>query len=126
MRGDDARRFSDLIGLEVTDVKAGYSRGTLDVTDRLTNPNGILHGAAAYAMTDSGMAIALQPELAAEERCATIESKISYFEPVSSGTLTCESNLLRRGRTVAFLESDVRQEGTTVARATGSFSIYTP
>lgn len=124
MTGDDVRGLSDLVGLNLTDVSEGYSRGTLTVTDRLTNPNGVLHGAAAFAMADSGMGAALQSGLGADERCATIELKISYLEPVTDGTLTCETTVVRRGRSVAFLESDVRQEGESIARATGSFSIF--
>ena len=129
MNRDDPRGFSELIGLEFTEVEEGYSRSTLEVTDRLTNPYGVLHGAAAYAMADSGMGAALQAGLGADERCATIEIKISYLEPVTDGTLTCETEVLRRGRSVAFLESVVRQDGDSeqsVARATGSFSIFTP
>lgn len=36
MADDDVQGFSDLIGLEFTDVSEGYSRGTLEVADRLT------------------------------------------------------------------------------------------
>lgn len=126
MAGDDAGGFSDLIGLEFTDASEGYSRGTLTVSDRLTNPNGVLHGGVAYTMADSGMGAALQSELAGDERCATIEIKISYLEPVVEGTLTCETTVVRRGGSVAFLESEVCQDGEPVARATGSFSIFSP
>ncbi|QSX00358.1 PaaI family thioesterase [Haloterrigena alkaliphila] len=125
MTEDDAG-FSELIGLEFTDAGDGYSRGTLTVSDRLTNPNDVLHGGVAYTMADSGMAAALQSEMTADERCATIEIKISYLEPVTEGTVTCESTVVRRGGSVAFLESEVQQEGASVARATGSFSIFVP
>ena len=77
-------------------------------------------------MADTGMAIALHSELEPDERCATIEIKISYLEPVTEGTLTCETTVVRRGRSVAFLESEISQEGEPVARATGSFSIFSP
>ena len=125
MTEDDAG-FSDLIGLEFTEIGDGYSRGTLTVSDRLTNPNDVLHGGVAYTMADSGMAAALQSEMTADERCATIEIKISYLEPVTEGTVTCESTVVRRGGSVAFLESEVQQEGASIARATGSFSIFSP
>ncbi|WP_254829811.1 PaaI family thioesterase [Haloglomus salinum] len=121
---NDAAAFSDLIGLEFTDIEEGYSRGELDVTDRLRNPHGVLHGAVAYAMADTGMGAALYPGLGADELCATIEVKISYLEPVSEGTLVCETTVTKRGRTVAYLESDVTVDGESIARATGSYSIF--
>lgn len=116
--------FADLVGLEILEIDAGYSRGTLDVEDRLLNPYGGLHGAALYALADTGMGAALVEELAEGERMATIEIKISYLRPVTDGTVTCETTLLNRGQSVAYLESDLRNDGRQVARATGSFSIF--
>lgn len=124
MSSPDFQGFSDLIGLTFTDVEAEYSRATLSVTDELKNPHGVLHGAAAYAMADTGMGAALYPTLDDGQQCATIEIKISYLKPVSSGTLVCETAVVQRGRTVAFLESEVRTDDRTVAKATGSYSIF--
>jgi acyl-CoA thioesterase len=116
--------FATLIGLELTDVEPGYSRGELTVTDELKNPNDVLHGAVTHAMADTGMGAALTPDLAEGKACATIEIKISYLKPVWDGTLTCETTLIDRGGRVAFLESAVRQDGESVARVTGSFAIF--
>ena len=124
MSSPEPQGFSNLIGLTFTDVEDGYSRATLSVTDELKNPHGVLHGAAAYAMADTGMGAALYPTLDDGQQCATIEIKISYLKPVSSGTLVCETDVVRRGRTVAFLESEVRTDDRTVAKATGSYSIF--
>lgn len=121
---DTTPRFSELIGLEITDVEDGYSRGTLEVAEELTNPYGGLHGAVVYAMADTGMGAALVTGLEPGERMATIEIKISYLRPVTSGTVTCETTVLNRGRSVAYLESEVQSGGQLVARASGSFSIF--
>ena len=118
--------FAESIGLTITDVEPGYSRGELTVTDDLFNPNGVLHGAVTYAMADSGMGAALQPGLDEGQSCATVEIKISYLEPVRDGELVCETTVTRRGKSIASLESDVRQDDTLVARATGTFSIFAP
>lgn len=115
--------FSDLIGLEVTERDDGHSRTVLEATEELTNPYGVVHGAAIYAMADTGMGAALATSVGEDERMATIEIKISYLRPVSRGTMICETTVLNRGRSVAYLESDVENEGRLVARATGSFSI---
>lgn len=126
MTDGTSETFSNLIGLEFTDRGEGWSRGEVTVSDELTNPNGVLHGGTTYTMADTGMAVALQSELEPEERCATIEIKISYLEPVTEGTVVCETTLLRRGGSIAFLESEISHEDSVVARATGSFSIFTP
>jgi len=120
----DTTGFSDLVGMTITDVEPGYSRGVVEVTDELKNPEGVLHGAVLYTMADSGMAAALYTELEDGERCATIEAKISYLEAVHAGEVVCETTVLRRGGSVAHLESELANDGETVARASGSFSIF--
>lgn len=134
MTGGDSPSFSELIGLEFTDVGEGWARGELTVGDELTNPYGTLHGGVPYAMADTTMGAALQSELEPGAQCATIEIKMSYLEPVAEGTIACETSLVRRGRSIAFLESEITtDDGATddesskvVARATGSFTIFTP
>jgi acyl-CoA thioesterase len=124
MSSDVSRGFSDLVGVEFTDIDPGYSRCVVDVTDDLMNPYGVVHGSVFHVMADTGMGAAIYPELAEDEQCATIEIKTSYLDAVRSGTLTCETDLVRRGRSVAHLESDVSGEGGLVAKATGSYSIF--
>jgi acyl-CoA thioesterase len=86
----------------------------------------VVHGAVIYALADTGMGVALYPTLGAEEICATIEIKISYFKPVSSGQIICNTELVNRGKTVANLESRVFSGETLLALANGNYSIFTP
>jgi acyl-CoA thioesterase len=140
MTDDLPRGFSDLVGLEFTEVDPEYSRGELEATDELRNPYGVLHGAVLYAMADTGMGAAVSAGLDDDQQCATIEVKISYFEPVESGWVTCETSVLREGGSVVYLVSELSQaeEGDsqaeetdsqaeeTVAHATGSYAVFTP
>lgn len=125
--GDMPRRrpgFASLIGLEMTEVEPGFSRGELTVRDELLNPNEVLHGSVAHAMADTGMGAALMAGLDDDRICATIEIKISYLRPVTDGTLVCETEVINRGRSVGFLESEIRNDGKVVATASGSFAIF--
>jgi acyl-CoA thioesterase len=123
---DPHRQFSTLIGLEMEVMEDGYSRGSIEVTEQLQNPFDVLHGGVLYAMADTGMGAALYPGLAGAERCATIEIKISYVQGVTDDTVVCETDVVKRGRRVAYLESDLTCDGELVAQATGSSSIFTP
>ena len=116
--------FCELIGLDFSAFGEGHSRCVLTVDERLMNPHKVLHGAVVYAMADTGMGGALYPSLESEEMCATIEIKISYIRAVTVGTLTCDSKLIERRRKVAFLESEITNDGRLVALATGTFSIF--
>lgn len=116
--------FTELVGLEFTEADAGFSRCLVDVTEEHLNPHGVVHGAVLYTLADTGMGSALYTELAEGETCATIEIKMNYLRRVESGRVVCETELVRKGRSIAYLESDLRHVGETVARATGSYSIF--
>jgi acyl-CoA thioesterase len=116
--------FAELIGLIVEEQRAGFSKCTLQVAEHHCNPHGVVHGAVIYALADTGMGTALYPTLAEGEICATIEVKINYFKPVASGLITCITEVVNRGRTIANLQSRVFSGETLVAQANGNYSIF--
>jgi acyl-CoA thioesterase len=116
--------FGDLIGLSFSLCEKGYSRCALQVTDRLLNPHRVLHGGVIYSLADTGMGGALYTDLDENESCATVQIDIFYLEKVTSGTLTCETKLIHRGKTTAVLESEVKNDGRLVAKALGTYSVF--
>ncbi len=115
--------FAEHIAMTVAEQRSGYSRLTLQVAPHHLNPHGAVHGAVLFALADTGMGSALYPTLAAGESCATIEVKINYFKPVRQGTLSCETTIVNRGRSIANLESRVWLDGQVVASANGHYAI---
>lgn len=118
--------FAEHIAMTVAEQRSGYSRVTLQVAPHHLNPHGVVHGAVLFALADTGMGSALYPTLAAGESCATIEVKINYFKPVHHGTLSCETTIVNRGRSIANLESRVWLDGQVVASANGHYAIQRP
>lgn len=116
--------FGDHIGLEFVEKTSGRSRCEVTIGDDHLNPHHVVHGAVLFAMADTSMGAALYPTLKEQESCATIELKINFFRSAAEGTLSCESTLVHRGRTVANLESRISANGTLVASATGTFAIF--
>ncbi|RLC92352.1 MAG: hypothetical protein DRI39_08430 [Chloroflexi bacterium] len=115
--------FASLVGLCFTRVDREGTECVLAAEHRLLNVNGTVHGGVVYTMVDVGMGTALHVHLAPGERCATIETSISYLTAVSSGTLVCKSRLVHRSRALAVLESQVESDGRPVARARATFYI---
>lgn len=87
------------------------------------NPHGVVHGAVAYALADTGMGAALYTLLGPEESCATIEIKIVYLASAREGELVCETKVVRKGSRVAVLESEVFASDRLIAKALGTYSI---
>jgi acyl-CoA thioesterase len=116
--------FGELIGLNFTKSGEGFTRGVLEVNEKLFNPHNVLHGGAIYTMADTGMGGAVYSCLKPDELCATVEIKIVYLSPVTSGRVTCDTKLVHRGKTIALLESEVWNGERLVAKATGTYSIF--
>ena len=116
--------FGELIGLNFTKSEEGYTKCTIEVTDKLFNPHGVLHGGIIYSMADTGMGGALYPLLSENELCATVEVKINYFKPVTSGTIVCETKVIHKGKKIAVMESEISNNGKLVAKAIGTYSIF--
>jgi len=124
LKSDGFHPFGKLIGLNFVSCEDGFARGVLEVDEKLFNPHNVLHGGVVYAMADTGMGAAVYSCLNEDELCATVEIKIVYFAPVTSGLLTCDTRLVHRGKRFAFLESEVRNDEGLVAKATGTYSIF--
>lgn len=118
--------FAELVHLSVVEQRAGYSKCCLLVAEIHLNPHGVVHGAVIYALADTGMGAAIYPTLAAGELCATVEIKINYFKPVTSGELVCVTELVNRGKSIANLDASVYSGETVVAKANGNYAIFTP
>ncbi|MFW9968804.1 MAG: PaaI family thioesterase [Candidatus Odinarchaeota archaeon] len=116
--------FGDLIGFEFIKLEKGYSQCVLQINKNHFNPHKTVHGAVMYSMADTGMGGALYTLLERGESCATIEIKIVYFKAVKEGKITCDTNVIHRGKTYGVLESSITNNETLVSKAYGTFSIF--
>ncbi len=118
--------YGELIGLRMTEQRAGFSRCVLSAGNKHLNPHQAVHGAILYAMADTGMGMALYPTLAPGEICATIQITMNYFRPVHTGLIVCTTEVVNRGRTLANLESRLFVDDVLVASASGNYAIFVP
>jgi uncharacterized protein (TIGR00369 family) len=119
--------LADTLGIVGVDREPGRCRMRLAVDPAWHNPNGVLHGGVVYVLIDYSMGGAVQPFLPEGQSCTTIEVKVSYLAAVREGTLTVDTEVVRQGRNIAFLESKVRDEsGKLIATGSGSMFIFGP
>jgi uncharacterized protein (TIGR00369 family) len=87
------------------------------------NRHGYVQGGLLAAMLDSAMGCAL----IASGRgisCVTLEMKVSYMRPARRGRIRAVGRVVQRGRSVAFLEGELRSpEGKVLATATSTHRI---
>lgn len=113
-----------LIGMEVVEVRPGYSRFRLPFRKELTQPFGVLHGGALAAVADSAVAIALWGLLGADKMFTTIEMKINFIAPISSGEVIAEGNIIHCGRRTAIGDVTLKdQDNRLVAKCLATYLI---
>jgi len=116
--------FGDLIGLSFSKIEDGRSQCQLLVMDDLHNPYGVVHGGVIYSLADTAMGGALYSCMRENERCVTVEMKVSYFEAVTSGALDCTAEVVHRSRKLGYMEAEVKNGDRLVAKASGTFLIF--
>ncbi len=116
--------YAELIGLEIEGQEDGRTVCSLTVNESHYNPHRVVHGAVLYSLADSGMGAAVYPSLDPGEICATVEIKINYYKPVSTGKIRCVTEMIHRGKRVANLDSMLYVGDRLVAKANGTYSIF--
>lgn len=107
-----------LIGFEAKEIAAGRATVTLAAGPQHANPMGTLHGGVLCDIADAAMGIAFASTLAAGESFTTVELKINFFRPVWEAQLKAEGRVVRRGRSLGYVECEITDErGRLVAKA---------
>lgn len=118
-------QFAKTLGLLMVERGDGRCVMAIDVErDRHFNPQGAAHGGVAYSLADSAMGGALTSLLDEDQWCATLEIKFNYHARVVEGLLTCETEVLHRGKRVANIDARLYQDGKLVSSANGNFAIF--
>lgn len=110
-----------LIGFEAKEIADGRAMVTLAAGPQHANPMGTLHGGVLCDIADAAMGMAFATTLASGESFTTVELKINFFRPVWNALLKAEGKVVRRGRSVGYVECEVTDErGQLVAKASST------
>jgi uncharacterized protein (TIGR00369 family) len=124
--------FNALVGLEVLRAHPDGVTLRCKVRPELLNSHGALHGGVTASLVDVAVGAAIHYRFRGARSISTVELKVSYFLPVSSGALLARARLLRVGSTlcvgtVDLTDSERNLVGTAIvtyifldARATSS------
>ena len=115
-----------LLGRKIVSIDS--ATGTIEMHFRarreLGNTIGGIQGGILAAMLDSTMGPALRAVLAEDQFCPTLELKVSFLRPARVGTIIGFGRIRHRGRSVAFLEGELRNPaGEVLATASATARI---
>lgn len=107
--------------------RSGRAEVVLEVGEHHLNPNGVAHGAVAFAMMDTAMGAAVMTLVPDGAMCATIEVHTRFHRPARPGPLAAAASVLTPGRRVVQVEARTTdEEEQLVASATASFAVLLP
>lgn len=88
--------FSQWLGIEVLDVKDGYSKISMTVRPEMINGFGIVHGGVAFSMADSCFAFACNNR---NVLSVALDTSINFLKPVHVGdVLLAEAKEMHNGK----------------------------
>ena len=88
--------FSQWLGIEVLEIKEGYSRIRMQVREEMVNGFGIVHGGIPFSFADSAFAFACNNR---NVFSVALDTSINFIKPVHVGdVLTAEAKEVHNGR----------------------------
>ncbi len=88
--------FSQWLGIELLEIREGYSRIRMTIRKEMVNGFGIAHGGIAFSLADSAFAFACNNR---NNLSVALDTNISFTRAVQIGdTLTAEATEIHNGR----------------------------
>lgn len=115
----DNDSFSQWMGIEVLDVKEGYSKIKMTIRKEMVNGFGIVHGGIPFSLADSAFAFACNNR---NNLSVALDVTITFTKAVNIGdVLTAEAKEVHNGRsTGVYLIMVINQKNEQVALFKGT------
>lgn len=111
------------MGFTVEEAEPGRVLLKMTVKPHHKQVHGVVHGGVLATLADTAGGMATHTTGLDTTRSATIEMKINFLEAVDKGTVTAEALVVRRGRHIAVVDCDVRDDRRLVAKALMTFYV---
>jgi uncharacterized protein (TIGR00369 family) len=111
------------MGFTVVEAEPGRVLLKMLVKPHHKQIHGVVHGGVLAALADTAGGMSTHTTGLHTPRSATIEMKINYLEAVDKGIVTAEARVIRRGRHIAVIDCDIRDENRLVAKALMTFFV---
>ncbi len=100
--------FSTWLGIEVVEIKEGYSKIKMTVRPEMINGFGIVHGGVAFSLADSAFAFACNNR---NNLSVALDTSIYFLKPVMVGDiLIAEANELHNGKSTGLYHINIHNQ----------------
>lgn len=100
--------FSQWLGIEVLEIKEGYSKIKMAVRPEMINGLGIVHGGIAFSLADSCFAFACNNR---NVLSVALDTSINFIKPVHVGdVLTAEAKEIHNGKSTGLYHISISNQ----------------
>jgi acyl-CoA thioesterase len=111
-------RFSQWLGIDVLEIKEGYSKIKMIIREEMVNGFGIIHGGVTFSLADSAFAFACNNR---NLLSVALDTSINFIKPVHVGDeLTAEATEVHNGKSTGLYHIEIfNQKNHKVAQFKG-------
>ena len=124
----DQAPVGQLIGMQIEPhQQPELARVRLFVDKHHHNPMGTVHVGIIALLVDTAMGVCFGRTLDDSQTFGTIDLRVDFIRPVTTGELTATGRLVKRGSRVGFLQAEVHnQHGKLVATGACTCLVISP
>ncbi len=109
--------FEEFMGIRSVESAGGRGRAVMPVRREFLQGAGVVQGGLIVTLADHTIYLAVRSLTEEDEGSVTVELKVNFIAPASSGELTAEAVVVSRGRRIIVSDVEVHDgSGTLIAR----------
>lgn len=94
--------FSQWLGIEILEIREGYSKIKMKIRSEMQNGFGIVHGGVTFSLADSAFAFACNNR---NNLSLALDTSINFIKPVHVGdVLTAEAREIHNGKSTGLYQ----------------------
>jgi len=100
--------FSKWLGIELIEIKEGYSKIKITIRNEMVNGFGIIHGGVTFSLADSAFAFACNNR---NNLSVALDTSINFMKPAHVGdVLTAEAKEIHNGKSTGLYQIFVKNQ----------------
>ena len=122
----DKNHFGNFLGMHFNILSPGVVAYRLVIHEKHLATPSFAHGGVLTALIDACMGVGALSLVSEEWKVvSTLECKVSFLQAVRQGSeLRAVSNVVRKGRSIVFMEAEVWRDDDLVAKGSGTFRVF--
>jgi len=116
--------YFSLLSMQIKELSWGESLLEILVQEKHLQPFGLVHGGVFASLIDAAAFWSVYTQVPEELGMTTVELKLNYLAPLSTGRMVARGKSLRVGKTLCLGEASIlNEEGTLLAHGTSTMMI---